>query len=156
MQQRQVIDHPSPRMRAGDVPGLLLGQRDELLHVFHAQVGVHDQQHGRLAHGAQLLEVGRLVRQVVVEQGVQDHAVGAGEAQCVPIGLRARHRHRGNDGLAAGAVFHDHALLERLAHALGQGARRNVGQAAGGKAHQQAHGTRREGVLGPGGTRDQG
>ncbi|MNY28322.1 hypothetical protein D3C86_1622920 [compost metagenome] len=118
---------------------------------------MHDQQHGRLAHRTELLEIRRLVRQVVVQQGIQDHPVGAREAQRIAVRLGARHRHGGDDGLAAGTVFDDDILLERLAHPVGQRAGGDIGQAARREAHQQAH---RPGgkciLLGPDRARDQG
>jgi hypothetical protein len=159
VQQRQVVDDAVPRVRASDLARLLPGQGDELLHALHTQVVVHDQQHRRAAHRAELAEVGRFVGQIVVQQGIEDHAVGAGEGQRVAVRFGLGDRHRGDDGLAARAVLDDHVGTQHLGHSLRQRACGNVGQPAGRKAHDEAHGTAGERVLGqrklPGGGGDE-
>ena len=66
------------------------------------------------------------------------------DQQCVAVGRRARNLRRGDRPAGAGTVLDQHRLAERLAHALADQPRDDVGGAARRERHQDAHGLRGE------------
>ncbi|KAG1484022.1 hypothetical protein G6F54_013487 [Rhizopus delemar] len=104
---------------------------------------VHDQHVGHRDHQRHRREVGGLVGQRLVQRVVDGVGADVAHQQGVAIGLGA-HQFRGADIAARARLVLDHdGLAPRRPQVLGDGAREDVGGAAGRKRHDQGDRSRR-------------
>jgi hypothetical protein len=128
----------------GDVAGLRLAQRHELLQVLHGHVVVHrdDERHrAQVRHGRE----GRVlvVRQRLLQ--VLERRVGAvgPDEDRVAVRCGLGHVGRAQHSVGAGLVVDDDRLAERLGHVVGERAGDLVGGAAGREGHDELDRLRR-------------
>ena len=120
---------------------VFLEQRNQLGHAVHAQRGVDDEhvgQRGHQGHGLKVLD--RVVRQVLVQAGVDGVRADGAAKQRVAIGRRLGHKRCANAARLAGLVLDHHSLFQRLLQLVGDGAANDVGGATGGEGHHVADG----------------
>jgi DnaK suppressor protein len=87
----------------------------------------------------------------LLEQGGADRGAVAGQLQDVAVGRRARHRLGGDDPAGSRAVVDDELLAEFEGQALGDDARRGIGDAARAVGNDDADGAVRIARLGAAG-----
>src|SRR5213592_1012713 len=108
---------------------------------FQRRVGAafrRDHHIGRVADERDVDDVlQRIVRQGLVDGGVR-RVRGRLHQQRVAVGVRVQHRLRADDAARAGAVLHQHRLLERVAQVLRDDAPGDVGARAGSERDDDA------------------
>jgi hypothetical protein len=116
--------------RPVELAGLRARQRNELRERSDFQGGRHGDGHHGVGHLGDRLEIGRLVRQIVMQIGVggkrrgrsiQQHVVIVGANKCAD----------GNDRVAAGTVLDDDRLAPARAEPIGEHARADIHAGAG-------------------------
>jgi len=129
------------------LPGLRLGERDQLLHVLRGHANVQRERAVACGDEAHHVEVAHQVEgKLRVERGIDGAGAGRAERDRIAVGRGARHRFRGEIASGARAVLDDESLAEGLGEARAVGARDDVVRAAGGESDHDAHGPRRVGL----------
>ena len=136
---RHVLEQLGGEMRArGDAARCVVElarfrfrERDELLHGFHRKRRMHDEDVRQGGEARDRHEIAdRIERQLLVQARVDGERGGDAE-QRVAVGRRFGDRFGSVQTARAGTVIDDERLPERLAHALRDHARREIGRAAG-------------------------
>ena len=122
----------------GHLAGILLGIGDQILEIVDRKRGMGDQHVRNADHVDDRHEILlRIVRQLLhMRQDRQDAVIA--HQECVAVGVGLGDVVGARNAGAAGAVFDDDGLARVLADRLGQRARGNIGDAAGGDWDDQA------------------
>jgi hypothetical protein len=128
----EVVERADAHAAIGQRPvGRLACQRDQLVHVFHAEVGTGHEHHHRVGHRMHEAEVLGPDLDRGVGQRREDHLVGRTLEDVVAVGRCAEHLLRRQRTADAPEVLDDDLLAEILAHRRVHDARDRVRRAAG-------------------------
>ncbi|MNV36067.1 hypothetical protein D3C71_1275310 [compost metagenome] len=145
---RQVMRTARPGRRVVQPVLAALGLGQELLHRVDLHRRSDDQDHREAAHqrdGRQVLR--RVIRQLLIERGVEHQRAVVGGQHRVPVGRGARGFRGGDGGVAAGLVLDHDRLAQPPRQPLADAARQKIGPAAGRIGHDPAHGLGRIGGV---------
>ena len=138
--QRQ-MGHAGCGWRAdGDGSRPRLGDRHEFVNVLGREIMLHrnhlrkdrNQGGGREGRG--------IVKRNIAHQRRVRKLIGRIHQKSITIARRLQQCIRGDDGVAAGAVFNDDILAKRFLHIGGERARSGIGSATGSEGHQPTYG----------------
>ncbi len=122
---------------------------DELLHGLDRQLGMHGQEQRGMREQRDRHEIMRLIRQLLVDEGIDRQERIVGDDELIAVGRR-RHQCDGGDGAAAPRPVLDHdGLLEPFLQARRNDASHGVGQSAGRERHDELDDPGRKFVLRP-------
>ncbi|MPN13733.1 hypothetical protein SDC9_161057 [bioreactor metagenome] len=130
----------------GKVQVLLLGQLHQLLEIAGLDGGVHHQHMGRIGqHGCTAQRLGRIEAELGIDGGRDGQRAEIAEQPGIAVGRCTGDELSAQIAIGAGLVVDHHGLLELLGDQLPDGARNDVGAAAGRIGNDQA-----DGLAGPG------
>ena len=122
-----------------EIAGARFGDHDQLLHRFHRQRGMHDQNVRRRRHQRHRREILlRVVGQLAIEARVHRMRTGIAHDQRVTVGRRLGDEFRTDDAARARPRLDHHPVAQRIGELLPDRARHQVRPAARRRGHDHA------------------